>query len=129
LNQFATPDFWFHDRQVPADVRALADKNFALLRDDPHHPSLRLKKIGGFWSARIGLRFRVLARERADGLVSSGSGSGRTIVMNCFSSRESARGVAACPAVRNRHFVPITQGFPLQKMGCEGIMKGRSHSL
>jgi hypothetical protein len=50
-------------------VRVLADKNFALLRQDSHHPSLRLKKIGSFWSARVGLHYRVLARDRAEGLV------------------------------------------------------------
>jgi hypothetical protein len=66
LNHFAMPDFWFHDRQLPAEVRALADKNFALLRDDPRHSSLRLKMVGGFWSARVGLHYRVLARERAE---------------------------------------------------------------
>jgi hypothetical protein len=32
-------------------------------------PSLRLKKVGVFWSARVGLHFRVLAKERAEGLV------------------------------------------------------------
>ena len=47
----------------------MADKNFALLRQDPHHPSLRLKKVGLFWSARVGLRYRALARGRTEGLV------------------------------------------------------------
>ena len=69
MNHFATPDFWYHYRQLPEDVRALADKNFALLRDDPRHPSLRLKKVGAFWSARVGLRYRALARNRDEGLV------------------------------------------------------------
>ena len=32
-------------------------------------PPLRLKKIGEFWSGRIGLRYRALAKERVDGLV------------------------------------------------------------
>ena len=69
MNHFATTDFWYRDRQLPVEVRELADKNFTLLRQDPHHPSLRLKKVGSFWSARVGLHYRVLARERADGLV------------------------------------------------------------
>ena len=56
-------------RAVSAGYCELADKNFALLRHDPHHPSLRLKKIGSFWSARVGLHYRVLARDRAEGLV------------------------------------------------------------
>jgi hypothetical protein len=35
----------------------------------PHHPSLRLKKVGLFWSVRVGLPYRALARDRAEGLV------------------------------------------------------------
>ena len=69
MNQFATPEFWYHYRSLPTEVRDLADKNFALLRQDPHHPSLRLKKTGSYWSARVGLRYRALARDRAEGLV------------------------------------------------------------
>jgi hypothetical protein len=69
MSHFTTPDFWFHYRRLPQNVRELADKNFALLRNDPHHPSLRLKRIGSFWSVRVGLRYRALARDRAEGVV------------------------------------------------------------
>ena len=69
MNHYATPDFWYRYRQLPAEVQALADKNFALMDQDPRHPSLRLKKVGAFWSARVGLHYRVLARERPEGLV------------------------------------------------------------
>ena len=51
MNHFATPDFWHCYRQLPKEVRELADKNFALMQQDPRHPSLRLKKVGSFWSA------------------------------------------------------------------------------
>src|SRR5487761_1837105 len=73
VNHFATPEFWYHYRRLPPEVRELADKNFALLRQDPHHPSLRLKKVGSFRSARVGLRYRaaepllVVGRERFAG--------------------------------------------------------------
>jgi hypothetical protein len=30
MNHFATPDFWHRYRHLPQEVRALADKNFAL---------------------------------------------------------------------------------------------------
>jgi hypothetical protein len=30
---------------------------------DPHHPSLHLKKMGRFWSVRVGLHYRALAVE------------------------------------------------------------------
>jgi hypothetical protein len=69
VKHFAAPEFWFHYRQLPDEIRVLADKNFELLRVYPRHPSLRLKKIGIFWSARVGLRYRALAKERTEGLV------------------------------------------------------------
>lgn len=50
-------------------MQKLADKNFELLKSDPRHPSLRLKKVGRFWSVRVGLRYRALAKDRPEGLV------------------------------------------------------------
>jgi len=55
MNHFATPEFWYHYRNLPVTIRELADKNFGLLRTDPHHPSLRFKRIGAYWSVRVGL--------------------------------------------------------------------------
>ena len=69
MNHFASPDFWFHYRQLPPEIRDLADKNFELLKQNLRHPSLRLKKVGFFYSARVGLHYRVLAKERSEGLV------------------------------------------------------------
>ena len=69
MKHFATPEFWYHYRRLPAKIQKLANKNFALLQQDPQHPSLRLKKIDNFWSARVGLHYRVLAKERAERLV------------------------------------------------------------
>jgi hypothetical protein len=50
-------------------VRALADKNYALLKENPRHPSLQLKKVGRFWPVRIGSRYRALAVEIEGGLL------------------------------------------------------------
>ena len=69
MNHFASPDFWFHYRQLPPEIRDLADKNFEFLKQNLRHPSLRLKKVGVFYSARVGLHYRVLAKERSEGLV------------------------------------------------------------
>ncbi|MCE9555736.1 MAG: hypothetical protein K8T91_20500 [Planctomycetes bacterium] len=57
----ATRRFWkcFHD--LTEDIQKLARENFDLLRRDPRHPSLRFKKVGEFWSARVGLAHRALA--------------------------------------------------------------------
>ncbi len=58
-----TEQFWQRYRRLPDDVRALADKSFLLLKENPRHPSLKLKKVGSFWSARVGLAHRALAVE------------------------------------------------------------------
>jgi hypothetical protein len=49
-----TPRFWEHYRNLPKEVRDLANKNFRLLQSNPGHPSLQFKKIGNVWSARSG---------------------------------------------------------------------------
>ena len=69
MTHFASPDFWRLYEQLPEAIRRLADKNFDLLKSDPRHPSLRLKKVGRFWSARVGDNYRALAVESADGLI------------------------------------------------------------
>ena len=43
---FASPAFWQAYAKLPNAVRTLADKNYALLKESPQHPSLRLKKVG-----------------------------------------------------------------------------------
>jgi hypothetical protein len=69
MRHFASASFWPAYERLPEQVRALADRNFALLKRDPQHPSLHFKKIGRFRSVRVGPRHRALAVEIADGLV------------------------------------------------------------
>jgi hypothetical protein len=33
------------------------------LKQNPQHPSLRFKRVGRYWSARVGARYRALAVE------------------------------------------------------------------
>lgn len=58
-----TPQFWNLFYQLPESVQNLARKNFELLKQNPRHPSLHFKKVGHFWSARVGLNHRALAVE------------------------------------------------------------------
>jgi hypothetical protein len=69
MNHFTQPSFWKDYGELPPKVRDLADKNFALLKGNPQHPSLHLKKVGKYWSARVGIHHRALAVEASDGLV------------------------------------------------------------
>ena len=66
MKHFASRGFWEAYGKLPKQVRDLADKNYDLLKENPRHPSLQFKKVGRFWSVRIGLRYRALATE-ADG--------------------------------------------------------------
>ncbi len=63
MRLFASPRFWDAYSKLPERVRELADKNYALLKENPRHPSLQLKKVGRFWSVRVGGRYRALAVE------------------------------------------------------------------
>jgi hypothetical protein len=69
VKHYASPDFWHCYQRLPESIRDLADKNFELLKADARHPSLRLKKVGEFWSARVGIGYRAVGRTVADGIV------------------------------------------------------------
>jgi hypothetical protein len=63
MRHFASDSFWSAYDKLPVRVRDLADKNFALLKENPQHPSLHFKKVGRLWSVRIGIGYRALATE------------------------------------------------------------------
>jgi hypothetical protein len=65
----ATERFWKYYEKLPEPIQELSDKNFQLLKADPRHPSLHFKKIGNFWSVRIGLAYRALAVEDNDDFI------------------------------------------------------------
>ncbi|HEV2552120.1 MAG TPA: hypothetical protein VGV17_00010 [Bosea sp. (in: a-proteobacteria)] len=69
MRHFASAAFWKAYRDLPPATRDAADTAYALLKSDPHHPSLRLKRVGPYWSARIGLRHRALAVDVEGGLL------------------------------------------------------------
>jgi hypothetical protein len=69
MRHFASRAFWDAYGRLPEQVRDLADKNYALLKQNPQHPSLQFKKVGKFWSVRVGLRYRALAVEADNDLV------------------------------------------------------------
>jgi len=68
MNHQATTRFWDCYHTLPQEIRNLADKNFALLKTDRSHPSLHFKKVGSFWSARVGIDYRALAVDCPGGL-------------------------------------------------------------
>ena len=64
-----TSQFWERFNKLPETVQNLARKNFELLKQNPNHPSLHFKKVGQFWSARVGLTYRALAVEDGDDFI------------------------------------------------------------
>lgn len=68
MTHYASPSFWALYDSLPADIRALADKNFELLKTDPRHPSLRFKRIGAIWSVRVGSHYRALGHDVENGI-------------------------------------------------------------
>jgi hypothetical protein len=59
----AAERFWRCYRDLPDEVREIADKSFKRLKKNPRHPSLQFKKVGEMWSARVGQAHRALAVE------------------------------------------------------------------
>jgi hypothetical protein len=68
LKHYASPRFWALYEALPTEIRQLADKNYQLLKADPRHPSLHFKKLGDYWSVRVGAHCRALAVEVETGM-------------------------------------------------------------
>ena len=65
----AAPEFWRAFGELPPEVQDRARRSYDLLKTDPRHPSLHLKQIGRFWSARVGRRHRALGVTIAGGVL------------------------------------------------------------
>lgn len=68
MKHLASPEFWARYHALPPAVRALADKNFALLKVDSRHRSLHFKKIDELWSVRVGDHYRALGIDVKEGI-------------------------------------------------------------
>jgi hypothetical protein len=56
----ANADFWHDYRALPANIRARADKQFALLTDNPQHPSLHSKNSVNVTGRKFGRQLDVV---------------------------------------------------------------------
>jgi hypothetical protein len=74
MKHTATPDFSYHYRQLPDEIQVLAvrvaaprgNRSYEFLKQDSRYPSLHFKKVGQFWSVRVGIHYRALAVEEND---------------------------------------------------------------
>jgi len=69
LKHYASPSFWEEYEKLPENIKKLADKNFELLKENPYHPSLHLKKVGKYWSVRVGKKYRAIGIEIEEGII------------------------------------------------------------
>ena len=69
MKYFASPSFWERYEELPDSIQELADKNYEILKDDPKHPSLHLKKAGKYWSVRVGRKYRALGVDVEEGIL------------------------------------------------------------
>ena len=69
MKHFASPSFWELYGKLPSVIQEVADKNFELLKTDPKHPSLHLKKVGKYWSVRASKKYRAVGMEIDEGLL------------------------------------------------------------
>ncbi|MDF0667247.1 MAG: hypothetical protein P0119_14390 [Nitrospira sp.] len=60
---------WTCYNALPPSIREQADRAYELLKVNLKHPSLHLRQVGRFWSARVGLQYRAVGVDAADGIV------------------------------------------------------------
>ena len=65
----ANPKFWRYYAELPENIQRLAKENYKILKRDPYHPSLHFKKVGRFWSVRVGIHYRAAAIEDGQDIV------------------------------------------------------------
>lgn len=69
MSHHASPRFCRAYDALPEAIRRLADRNFALLKLDPQHPSLHFERVGRLRSVRVGLHYRALGVDVQDGIL------------------------------------------------------------
>ena len=69
MKHFSSPSFWQLYNKLPKHLQNLADDSFSRLKTNPRHPSLHLKKVGHYWSVRIGKRHRALGVNKNNGIL------------------------------------------------------------
>ena len=69
MSHKASKRFWRNFDELSPDLQQLARANFELLKEDPQHPSLHFKRVGEYWSVRIGLSHRAVGMDVREGIL------------------------------------------------------------
>ncbi|KAB2961545.1 MAG: hypothetical protein F9K13_00910 [Candidatus Methylomirabilis oxygeniifera] len=70
MRHFTASQFWRCFDALPTAIQDLARRNYALLKQNPTHPSLQFKSVcgGRFRSVRIGNHYRALGLPVPEGV-------------------------------------------------------------
>ena len=69
MNSRVRPSFWRTYARLGEAQRQAARRAYALFAENPEHPSLRFKKLGGYdhvWSVRINEQYRAIGERHGD---------------------------------------------------------------
>ena len=72
MKSLVRPSFWRAYDHLGPRVRDAARRAYRLFAENPSHPSLRFKKLGGYedlWSVRINEQYRAVGERRTDTIV------------------------------------------------------------
>ncbi len=69
MKHFTSPEFWELLDDLPDEIQRRARRSFERLKTNPRHPSLRFKRVGPYWSVRVGRGYRALGIDAEDGIL------------------------------------------------------------
>jgi mRNA-degrading endonuclease RelE of RelBE toxin-antitoxin system len=72
LKSLTRPSFWRAYHALAPNVREAARKAYRIFTQNPDHPSLRFKKLGGYenvWSVRISEQYRAVGQRGGETIV------------------------------------------------------------
>jgi hypothetical protein len=68
VKHYTSSDFWTLYWALPTEIRELADKNYELLKENPRHPSLQLKRIEELWAVWVVKHYRAIGIDAPGGI-------------------------------------------------------------
>jgi len=69
MKSHATRQFWRSYRDLPPGIRRTAVKQYRLWIENPRHPSVHFKNVGGYWSARVTEDYRAVGTMEGDTVI------------------------------------------------------------
>ncbi len=69
LDSHTHPDFWDCYKKLQKDIQTLADRKFALFKNNPQHPSLGFSKKDTVWTVDIGYHHRAMGYKQDNNII------------------------------------------------------------